>query len=270
MIISVYRRSDRLRITFALRRATARASVFAVGAALAGCAASSGRPPTGPAPFVVTETVRAASPTPSAIEHTHWPGAGQARVFRYRIIEGDDAGRVLIRQVRPDSGPARWRITDTLGNEPKPIEERIVSLADDGALILEEHRDYSHGVIVEFTPKLVHLPSELAPGEPFRQVMQLRLPLISKPNRLREKGVSRREVTLVGESELLLEGKPVRALHVRETIENDLGAARSTRMTDRWYSEDEGLIAERYEEAVKALGLISTRTTRAMTIERDS
>lgn len=146
------------------------------------------------------------------------------------------------------------------------LAEQRWRLDDEGRLIVERHVNHARGVVVEFTPRLVLMPRAISPGSPDVQRMRLRLPKIAEPRSLRAKGTARRELSCLGVQLVRHGDSEWRAACVREVMTNELDAARAVRTTDRWYDTAgvAGLVAERYEEEVTALGVTVERSSRTM------
>lgn len=190
--------------------------------------------------------------------------AAHAGERRWLVLEGKLAGREILDHWREENGG--FVMTRQTGGETDLLEEQAYRLDESKGLVLERSVNHARGVIVEFTPRLVAMPARLEPGTTVTQLMQLRLPLVKNPKKLREQGTATRELALVGTQMVRFRGQEAAAFHVREVMTNGLNAASAVRTTDRWLTPGAGPIAERYEEEVKAFGITVEKTRRVMVL----
>ncbi len=211
-------------------------------------------------------------PTPLEREERGGDG-GEVFVSRYRIVEGESEGASLVIE-RGEAGDERWRLrtyvqpSDSTGSESQGrrlMQDEEVGLSEDGGAVLLESINHAEGVIVRITPALIVLPALLGAEEPFTQRAQMKLPLIANPSKLREHGTVVKTMRIVGLQRIEVGGESFECVRVHETHASSLSMARSERITESWYAPGVGLIARRYTEAVKALGV--TVRSRRQTIE---
>lgn len=267
------------RLRFPMAPSTRGASVFLLLSgflAIGGCQSSklSGAALSLGTEAPATEALTAAQAYPFLDESHEGPtkiesatdAADGAGVFaaRYSIVDGQDKGGTLRMERRPAEEKGAWRIATYLvagkgakkGDEASMlIEEMTIALDSGGGTVIGASTDNSEGVIVEFDPKMLALPAELAPSKGFEQESKMRLPRIDDPKRVREKGSGEKSLELVGAQSVRTSAGTFECMHVREVFTSDLSMATAVRTTDHWFAPEVGLIARRWEEKVTAMGL---------------
>jgi len=222
-----------------------RKAVVGVGAALAavlpawGCA---GPMQTGDARFDVLtlETdVRADDLARSAIF--------AERRATFRITRGEHAGERLT-LVTTRTGE-RGELARALGDGTELSVQRFEITAG-GAVMERAFRNIERGVIVELEPDL-----RLWPIGGTSQKMDIRLPRLSDPGTIRERGTATNVATVESLDRVSTPAGTFEAVRVRIVFESDLTAADAERITERWYSAEHGLVAERWDETVRAFGI---------------
>ncbi|HVZ94247.1 MAG TPA: hypothetical protein VG797_07030 [Phycisphaerales bacterium] len=231
---------------------------------LTGCASTNAGAKPGAESMTLLAEQPATSPLPPDVELAPLKQSNTAE-RRLFIQEGKNAGATIIETWKKEGD--RYTLSRRLESSNEPIEEHTFALDKQKGLVVESSIDYVHGVKVEFSPKLVAAPAAgLAPGIAFKQSPAIRLPTIKNPSKIRERGTSVREVTYLGDQTVRFRGVTWEAHHCREVVTNDLKSAKATRTTDRWIVDGVGLVAERYEEKVTALGLPIESTVRALVL----
>lgn len=182
----------------------------------------------------------------------------------YDVVEGEPRGGALILARAPGDGPGVWQLSRRNQKSGALIDESTVALEDSGDVVLRKSLNHERGVRVMLDPPIRVLPKKLEAGAPLSQAAQIRLPYIKTPSKLRERGDATSELTLLGRQSVRVMGKDVEAFVVREVFTSKLQAATAVRTTDRWYAPGLGLVAERWQEEVTALGLVVERSGRAI------
>lgn len=229
------------------------------------------------APLMMPEAIPFLAPGftgPTALETQESDAEGMpVFVSRSRIVEGDAKGGLIVVE-RSDAGEGRWRLRTYLepsgasgpGEQSRRLlQDEVVGRSAEGGAALLESINHAEGVIVRIAPALLILPGALGVDEEFTQKARMTLPLISNPARLREQGAVTKSMRVEGWQRLEAEGGSFDCVRVRETHVSHLSLAKSERITTSWYAPGVGLIAQRYTEEVKALGL--TVRSRARSIE---
>jgi hypothetical protein len=183
---------------------------------------------------------------------------------RYTVVERSGPARVMVIAREPGQAPGHWTITRRFEGDAQPLEVTRLRLAPDGGLTLAGASNVERGVRVVLDPPPTAIPARLQRGVPDHAEMSIRLPRLDAPGRLREQGRAERTLTFLGERLVRLGERETPAAHVREVFTSRLSAATAVRITDRWYVRGRGLIAERWTEEVRALGVVVESSGRAM------
>lgn len=201
---------------------------------------------------------------PTSIERKE--GASEYIVM-YEVTEGAHKGAVLRESRRPGPTPASWLITRHIEGEAKAQEERLQKLDESsGSLLLPSTKNFERNVAVLFDPPALTAPAILGAGETVRTEFKMRLPILDKPSKLREKGTGRSEITSVSEQRIRTGAGEFDAVLVREVFTSDFSKASAVRTIDRWYAPGVGLVAERWHEEVKAFGIPIESSSQAIRV----
>lgn len=188
-------------------------------------------------------------------------------VARFEIVEGPDAGAILIESRRPGPTDRSWLVSRRLEDEAGPREERLLVLdADDGPLVMPSMLNFVRGVRVEMDPPTIVLPALIDPAQPITRELRMRLPLLANPRRLRDRGIGTSELTYPHDQRVRTPAGIFNARLLREVFTSRLGTATAVRATDRWFAPGVGLIAERWVEDVRVLGVVVERSRQAIRI----
>ena len=193
-------------------------------------------------------------------------GAPESASFSsFEVVEGSHAGKVLVLTQRALAEPGRYELVRSLQGREQPLERRVQRLEPDGTLMLEDMKNVERGVIVEFDPDPVTMPPRLEAGVPIAGTQKMRLPLISNPRKLRERGEGEMTLIYTGDQTVRSVFGEVRAARILEVYTSRLKNATAVRTIERWYAHPHGLIAERWEEVVTILGgVVVERSRHAM------
>ncbi len=182
---------------------------------------------------------------------------GETRTRLFEVVEGEDEGSRRRMEVSNESGTLR--ITTTLAGEDRPRSAERMRVGTGGDLVSERSVTRDRDVITEFDPPLLVFPARLEPGTPARGTNRFIVHPLSDPERVKQRGNATVEITLVGREAVSLPDAVVQALRVRTRLEVDFGAAEVERTTDQWLMPGAGLIAERYDETIRVLGVPTER-----------
>ena len=185
------------------------------------------------------------------------PDREAASVWSDRATDGE-----VRRTAAPAPDPGSWLVTDT--RDGRVITEDLYIRSPKGDVALIRSTNHEERVVSWFAPALVVMPAELAPGQAFRQESTIKIYPIDDRDNIRDQGPVTQELTLVAEQDFARPAGPTPTFRVRAAFTTDLSAADVVKTTDLWFDTREkggGLVAERSEEVVKALGL-TIRTTR--------
>lgn len=182
-------------------------------------------------------------------------------VRRYLIAGGKDDGKVMVVSRREDAGATieSW----TIDGEARPRFERVLREEADGSLVMPEQRSFDRDVRTVFDPPLAVFPAALESDAPFVMTSRMTVHPLKRPKAIKERGTARVEISLRGSEGQEGSG----AVVMRTVFTADLQSADVVRTTDRWFVRGEGMSRERYEETVKALGLIIERSAETFSAE---
>lgn len=190
---------------------------------------------------------------------------GDAPTTRFEIVEGPDTGALLIETRRPGPTERSWLVSRRVDGEAGPREERLLVLnSDDGPLLMPEMLNFARGVRVEMDPPTIVLPARIDPAQPITRELRMRLPLLANPRRLRDRGIGTSELTYPHDQRVRTPAGIFNAHLLREVFTSRLGTATAVRTTDRWFAPEVGLVAERWTEEVRVLGVVVDRSRQAI------
>ena len=178
------------------------------------------------------------------------------RTATFQITRGQHAGDRLTLSVTRDGSTGT--ITRTLGDGTKLSEQRF-EITNDGTVIERAFQNHERDVIVELEPDL-----RLWPVKGRTQKLDFRLPKLSDPDSIKERGTATNTATIESLDTVTTPAGTFEAIRVRIVFESDLTAADAKRITERWYTRDHGLIAERWDETVKAFGIPIEQSSRTI------
>lgn len=173
----------------------------------------------------------------------------------YDILRGENAGGRLTVTVTRAGDTAT--ITRTLGDGTVLNEQRVRIEGD--AATETGFRNVERDVIVDVNPD-----QRLWPLGRDAQEMDIRIRRLDNPDSLKERGTATVSMTVESVDRLTLPIGTVEAVRVRIVFKSDLRAADAERVTERWYTKEQGLVAERWDETVTAFGLTVERSARTI------
>jgi hypothetical protein len=177
------------------------------------------------------------------------------RESAFRITRGELAGKSLT--ITIDRVGDRGTITRALDDADTLSEQRFE--VDDGAVIERGFRNHERDVIVQLRPD-----QRLWPIDGETQEMDIRIVKLEDPETVKERGEATSTMTIESLDTVTTPAGVFEAVRVRTAFESDLRAAKARRITERWYAPGEGLIAERFDETVTALGIPIEKTARTI------
>jgi hypothetical protein len=145
----------------------------------------------------------------------------------------------------------------------KVVSELFMVLMGGNAAI-ERQVDHDERVDVTFDPPLVVMPETMAAGAaPLEQRVRMVVRPLGKPDRIRAQGEAVCVLEYVGEQVVSVPGREagVPSRLVRSTLRADLSPSSVVNVTEQWFADGIGLIAERRHERTSVLG-VSVRDNR--------
>jgi len=165
----------------------------------------------------------------------------------YEIIRSTNAGATMtIRTERDGDLGTQTRTLD----DGTVLSEQRFRINPDGSVAELGFRNHERDVTVDVNPN-----QKLWPIDGETQAFQIRLPRISNPDSIRERGTAKSTATIESIDELITPIGRLTAVRIKIVFESDLRAANAVRVTERWYTKELGLVAERYDETVRTLGI---------------
>lgn len=178
-----------------------------------------------------------------------------ARNATFRVTRGDLSGKTMRLDVARNAD--RGTITRTLDDGTILSELRFEF---EGQRVFERgFRNHERDVTVQLRPD-----QRLWPIDGRTQTMDIRIVKLSDPNTVKERGEAKSTMTVESLDTVTTPAGVYDAVRVRTVFESGLRAAKAKRITERWYAPGEGLIAERFDETVTALGIPIERTSRTI------
>lgn len=192
------------------------------------------------------------------------PGADGALISRWEVLAGEHSGRVIRAERTPD-GPRTWRVRSVIEETGEVLEVRVLRFDEStGSLVLLDTEQTDRGVRVVMRPEPNSMPAELPAAETVTQEMSLRMPYLKDPRRLRTEGRGVMTLEYDADQTVTVNGKALEARRVREVFTTNVTAAKAVRTINRWFVPGLGMVAERWDEEVRVLGLTSERTERTV------
>lgn len=183
---------------------------------------------------------------------------------RYRALSGEHAGKVVVITTAPAEAPSTWTIDVRAEAAPEPVRIDTVRVEKSGAVVLLESLNPGDKVVSRYQPPMVLLPAQLAPGETADQRFEITVHPVSNPAAVSNRGKATHTLTLEGRGALPSVGA---ALVVRAELAIELSGANVKRITESWYARGTGLVAERFSEEIRILGLFPRTSTGHFEIE---
>ena len=230
---------------------------------LGGC--QSATPPTTPGLFGPTRASGAGLAMTDAWAFVLGVGEDQSRSRTFEIVAGESSGHERRLDVRTEDGEIV--VTSTIVGEEHPESVDRWTVSADGSLVALRSMTRDHEVITGFDPPLLVFPKRLEPGAPATMSNEFIVHPVAHPSRVKQRGKATLSITLVGIEEVTLGSGSIDALHVRSELKIDFGVAAVDRVTDQWFAVGKGeerdgiggIIAERYDETIKVLGIQTER-----------
>lgn len=188
-----------------------------------------------------------------------YPSEAATTSFAVMTEDGDASGEITV-SIEPDSESQRWRLVYQRSGDESPFREDVLSMTDDGAVMIET-TDFERDALTVYDPPLTLMPSVLAPGEPFEQTVDMVVHPANDRESVKRRGSGTQTLELVGAQSVRTSSGRVDAMHVRSRFEAELAPARVVNDTERWYASDQssvGFVAERYDETLFIFGVESS------------
>ena len=239
-----------------LRRTTLFALPLGAGLALTGCHTTPAPPPSQFGPVRPAEsTVSLTDARPFLIATS-----GEAS-RRFKIVAGDDEGRVRIVQVRAHDDQ-NILVRTSLEDAKDPLSVQSFAVSAEGDLVSWRDTNYAHEVFTEFDPPMIIFPREFdASGAPITQSVEFIVHPLADRQKVKQRGKAEVTITLLGRQAIQLPGGEADAIYVQTKLVVDFGPAKVERTTDEWFLPGVGLIADSFDEQIKVLGVTTEHTT---------
>lgn len=218
------------------------ACVFPVG----GCASTR----TVPSQAVFGEDTKPAGPVEASKVFLPTEGA-----ILYHIVEGADAGDTILIEQKPGAKADEWIVTRTPSGDEAPLRTDRLRQEKDGSIVLLETESRDEKVISRYEPPLVVLPARLAAGDAVEQRVELTVRPIEHPDQIDHRGPATNQIKLAAGQDVKTPAGQFASLRVDAVFKADLSAAKVVNKTSTWYAPDLGMIAERYDDVAKTLGI---------------
>ena len=185
------------------------------------------------------------------------PAVARTSTFR------DEDGDTVVHQLT-NTRPGRWR-SKTVGRHIAHLRRDA-----DGAVRLLGEEDLRENVVILYKPALMLMPGTLTPGETFTSRAQMKVRR-RDTGKERDRGRCRVQITVLGMQSVQTGDGPIEAVVVLSNRHIDLQLADVEVTVTAAYEPGFGLVAERVEQQIRALGLPGPVTVESMVLaERDA
>lgn len=225
----------------------------------------------------ILATACAGTPEPPALTELA-PVRAAAGVFRAEWIypeprpgasalfssDADPDAVVTLALFAPDDELADFLVRETRTGASRPLSEQLVAIQPDGRYTTPRMRNIDRSRITRFDPPMTIMPAELASDEPFEESFGVQVSRMNNPDRIEQRGTGDSTITYRGIQHITTPAGDFEAHLIRTEFTTEFGVASARRITDRWYAEGIGLIAESFEEQITVLGLNAETRRRSM------
>lgn len=171
------------------------------------------------------------------------------------FVANGGGGRMMLR-TQASAAEGEWSVARaTAGSEAERAVRTELLHVQDGAVVMARTIDHGEKVETVFEPALVVMPRELARGESASQDVRMTVHPEGERSKRRAAGTARNEIVYVGDETMEVGGKQVAARHVRGVFTADLSGTKVRNVTDQWFVDGEGLVAETRSERTLLMGL---------------
>ncbi len=182
----------------------------------------------------------------------------QPGMTTFQIIDGNDVGTVLnfVRTVTDRFG-ASW------ASDEGELRTDFWNIDDDGRVLLTAVYDASDRSISRFDPPL-SFPRHLAPGQPHREEVAVRVVKANNPSIERASGSAVRTVEYIDNQRIRLPSGDVMAQRLVSHLQFEMGLASAEITTTSFIVPGVGLVAKQSSEHIRVLGVFGRSNTRTV------
>lgn len=225
-------------------------SAFLLGATLCGCASGIG--PSGAERFGAESDPPEAMTVDEAYPEFETLRDGKAPPDPLYEIVGGGPPEVRIVFGSTENGDAPLMTMERRRGDDR-LERRQVRVSESDGLVMSEITNDDRDVITRFDPPLTMFPGKLRRGETYTQKVAMTVHPADTPERIQNRGTGTVEIALDMKQAVQTAGGAVETVRVKTVFTTDLGVAKVVRTTYAWFEPGVGLIAERFEENIRAL-----------------
>jgi len=150
--------------------------------------------------------------------------------------------------------------------------EREVHLVTDAQGNVGASEEINRGEKVEITydPPLVVIPKSLEAGGSYTEKLKMTVYPLGDRSKPRMAGTATNEIHYVGDGEVKVDGKTVRARKLEAKLTAQLQNARTINTSEQWWADGIGLVRQRDREVTTMLGLKVRDNTSLMALSKYS
>ena len=180
-------------------------------------------------------------------------------------VDADADGIVTLAIIAPDDDdPADFVVRETRTGATRPLSEQLVRIHDDGGYTTPRMRNIDRDRITDFDPPMTIMPARLSADAPHEERFRVTITRLKTPDRIDQRGTGTSTIAYRGIQHITTPAGDLEAHLIRSEFTTDFGVASARRITDRWYAEGVGLVAESFEEKIVVLGISAETKQRSM------
>lgn len=193
-----------------------------------------------------------------------YPSARPGASARFSVDADADAAVTLALIAPNEADPADFLVRETRTGAPRPLSEQLVKVQPDGRYTTPRMRNIDRDRITHFDPPMTIMPARLSSDAPHEERFRVTITRLNNPDRVEQRGAGASTITYRGIQHITTPAGDFEAHLIRSEFTTEFGSARARRITDRWYAEGIGLVAESFEEQITVLGLNAETRRRSM------
>ncbi|TVQ75606.1 MAG: hypothetical protein EA380_10375, partial [Phycisphaeraceae bacterium] len=180
-------------------------------------------------------------------------------------VDADADGVVTLALVAPiDDDPADFVVRETRTGASRPLSEQLINTHSSGRYTTPRMRNIDRDRITNFDPPMTIMPAQLSPDAPYEERFRVTITSLKAPDRIEQRGSGTSTIAYRGIQHITTPAGEFEAHLIRSEFTTDFGMASARRITDRWYAEGVGLVAESFEERIVVLGINAETRQRSM------
>jgi hypothetical protein len=170
------------------------------------------------------------------------------------------AVRLVVERPGPGAGAgpgATWSVTRTIERNGVSSDDgrQLMVLTPEGASAIAEDRNPAEKVDVVFDPPMIVVPGELSRGEERAQKLKVRVYPPGQRGKPRFEGAGQNTIAYTGDELVRTPAGEFAARKVVARFSTKLGPSSIVNVTELWFVDGVGIVAEKREERTSVLGV---------------